>query len=97
MRHLAVLLVLALASCGDPSESVDAGAPPDRWFEPDAPDAMPAPSPPGSLASTSGGGRTTSAGHRLSVRIGAPQPLGRTESNGHRLRTGPGAIPWSAP
>jgi hypothetical protein len=63
----------------------------------DAPIDAPPPLPPGASASTSGGGVATSAGHRLQLRIGAPQPMGRAASTGHRLTTGPGALPWATP
>jgi hypothetical protein len=69
------------------------GPPPDASG--DAPPA--APVPPSGAAQTAGGGVATSSGHRLQVRIGAPQPIGTATSANHRTTTGPGAIPWMAP
>ena len=98
MRTFSVLVLVLLAGCPDrPADvSPDAGSVViDAGVEPDVP--PPPPTPPGSLAVTAGGGVTSSAGHRLSVRIGAPAPLGKTASSTHTLTTGPGAIPWTAP
>jgi hypothetical protein len=95
MRTVSVLVLVLLLGCTpDRPDDVSPDAGPvviDAGVEPDAPPT------PGSLAVTAGGGTTSSAGHRLSLRIGAPQPLGRTASNTHTLTTGPGAIPWTAP
>lgn len=41
---------------------------------------------------SSGGGQGQSTGYRLSIRIGAPQPMGRAVGEGYRLRMG-GATP----
>ena len=105
MRVPTLILVLAAfagASCGK-TETLDVDAPfgPIDAMLADAPDAHVDPPPPdprpAGAAITSGGGVTASAGHRLRVRIGAPQPMGRTSSTNHRLTVGPGAIPWGAP
>jgi hypothetical protein len=99
MRTFSVLFLVLLAGCTpDRPADVSPDASPvviDAGVEPDAPDA--APTPPGSLAATAGGGTTSSAGHELSLRIGSPAPLGKTASSTHTLTTGPGAIPWTAP
>jgi hypothetical protein len=65
----------------------------------DAPDASidAPPAPPSASDLTAGGGFTSSAGHRLHVRIAAPQPLGGAQSAGHHVTTGPGALPWPTP
>jgi hypothetical protein len=106
MRFATLVLVLAAfaaGSCGDTESLVPDGPPNpfDAWLGdggmPDAPDApLPAARPAGA-AITSGGGVVSSTGHRLRVRIGAPQPMGRTSSTNHRLTMGPGAIPWGTP
>lgn len=90
------MFVLAIG-CGD-VKPLDVDAPPvspDSSIDtPDSADAMPpAKKRRGGIASTSGGGVTTSAQHRLRVRVGAPDPMGQTASAGHKLTTGPGSLP----
>jgi hypothetical protein len=38
---------------------------------------------------TAGSGTAQSAGHKLRLHVGAPQPYGKTEGAGHQLQSGP--------
>jgi hypothetical protein len=103
-RLLLLAWVLAVSACGDDViTAVDAG---DASVDIDAPDADvdtpdasvdAPPAPPSASDLTAGGGFTSSTGHRLQVRIAAPQPLGGAQSAGHHVTTGPGALPWPTP
>lgn len=103
-RHLAWAVLccapLAFAHCGSVPADPDADVGADAVPAPDGPmsmidadpgaDATPTATRPSSFGQTAGGGAAASAGYRLELRIGAPQPMGAGQSAGYRASFGPG-------
>jgi hypothetical protein len=85
-----VVVTIAMAwmtsSCGDAVPMAD--APIDPTADAASPDAMPATFP-GVVSVTAGGGTASSAGYRIRIAIGAPQPMGTSSSASYRVRLGP--------
>lgn len=92
--------MLAIAGCGGPVSSDDAGivkdgsiadAPVSDGKTPDAPatDAGASGRRPPGVWITGGGGVASSGNHRIRISVGAPQPFGAASSASHYVRTGP--------
>jgi hypothetical protein len=96
-RAFTLVGIAALCACGSVPGDPDAHRVDARAIDAHVIDGPSAPPRPGATASTAGGGVTSSSGHQMRVRIGAPEPLGTTSSSAHAATTGPGALPWSQP